>query len=218
MGIAFCEAAAKNAHEMTIDHEQRRRKIAQVCIDVIVREGLEAATIRRIAAEAGFSTTAVTHYFADKQELLLWTYRILAQEGVDQFEAVIAHNPQDIVETLLTMTAWAPDNLWRWKAYLAFWDQAARSPEFATEHDQSTTVGLSLIERLVRILDDGTIDVGKAIMMLNAVVQGISLQVIIGGGSWTKDRVRATLAEALDMVMAGAKLPRADDAEGAAPA
>ena len=38
---------------------------------VIARDGLDAASVRRVAAEAGSSTTVVTHYFADKQALLV---------------------------------------------------------------------------------------------------------------------------------------------------
>ena len=54
----------------SVDHEQRRLRIAEFAINLIAAEGLSAATVRRIAADAGFSTTAITHYFADKQELL----------------------------------------------------------------------------------------------------------------------------------------------------
>ncbi|MDB5724201.1 MAG: hypothetical protein JWQ16_955, partial [Novosphingobium sp.] len=57
---------------MPIDHDQRRARIAAITIDLVAAEGIEAATIRRIAAKAGFSTTAVTAYFTDKQDLVIW--------------------------------------------------------------------------------------------------------------------------------------------------
>ena len=42
------------------------------------REGLEAVTVRRVAEEAGWSTGALVHYFADKEELLLFAFRTVA--------------------------------------------------------------------------------------------------------------------------------------------
>jgi hypothetical protein len=58
--IAFCGLMA-HLFKMALDHDKRRRDIAWITIDLIAREGLEAATIRRIAAEAGCNTTAITH-------------------------------------------------------------------------------------------------------------------------------------------------------------
>lgn len=37
---------------------------------MIAREGLSGTTVRRVADELGGSTTAVTHYFASRDELL----------------------------------------------------------------------------------------------------------------------------------------------------
>jgi len=45
--------------------------ITRVAAEVIACEGVEAATVRRVSAVAGYSTSIVTYYFADKHELLL---------------------------------------------------------------------------------------------------------------------------------------------------
>jgi AcrR family transcriptional regulator len=54
-----------------VDQTERRAEVAAAARAVIAREGLEGASVRRVAAEAGSSTTVVTHYFADKDALLL---------------------------------------------------------------------------------------------------------------------------------------------------
>ncbi len=41
-----------------IDHDQRRRDIIDVTWKLIVKGGIEAATMREIAAEAGFANGA----------------------------------------------------------------------------------------------------------------------------------------------------------------
>ena len=49
-----------------VNHEERRQQIARIAADLISSVGLDAMTMREIAAAAGFSTTIVTHYFANK--------------------------------------------------------------------------------------------------------------------------------------------------------
>jgi AcrR family transcriptional regulator len=54
----------------TVDPAERRARVAAAARAVIARDGLDATSVRRVAAEAGSSTTVVTHYFDDKQALL----------------------------------------------------------------------------------------------------------------------------------------------------
>ena len=58
-----------------VDIEQRRTELTDATARVIARSGLEAATMREIAAEAGWTTGALTHYFTDKHDLLLATFQ-----------------------------------------------------------------------------------------------------------------------------------------------
>src|SRR4030095_7790842 len=59
-------------------HEERRAERCAAVWRLASREGLEAVTVRRVAEEAGWSTGAVVHYFSDKEELLLFAFRTLA--------------------------------------------------------------------------------------------------------------------------------------------
>jgi AcrR family transcriptional regulator len=61
-----------------VDHEERRAELAAAVWRLASREGLEAVTVRRVADEAGWSTGAVVHYFSDKEELLLFAFRTVA--------------------------------------------------------------------------------------------------------------------------------------------
>ena len=54
-----------------VDHDQRRRELLEATAAVIAAEGIEAATVRRIAREVGCTTGLVTHYFAEKDELVI---------------------------------------------------------------------------------------------------------------------------------------------------
>ncbi|MBL1068153.1 TetR/AcrR family transcriptional regulator [Streptomyces sp. 7-21] len=54
----------------TADHAARRAQIVEALIRVAVRDGLHAATMRSVAAEAGVSVRLVQYYFASKAKLL----------------------------------------------------------------------------------------------------------------------------------------------------
>jgi AcrR family transcriptional regulator len=192
---------------MAIDHEQRRADVAAITIDLVAREGIEAATIRRIAAEAGFSTAAITHYFADKQELLLWAFQMLSEEGERRFEEVLARDPADVVGALLTMVPWCPANVRRWKAYLAFWDQAARDPELASMLAKSTDVGLAFLQKLLRSKTEAGDDVKNSGQLLNALIQGLALQMLVDPQNWSEPKIRATLEEAFGLALLKARSP-----------
>ena len=54
-----------------VDHDQRRQEVLAATWRVIARVGLDATTIRRIADEAGHSVGVLTHYFTDKEDILI---------------------------------------------------------------------------------------------------------------------------------------------------
>lgn len=53
-----------------VDYEVRRRDIAEVALAILARDGVAGLSLRNIAAEMGGSLTLVTHYYANRQELM----------------------------------------------------------------------------------------------------------------------------------------------------
>lgn len=54
-----------------VDHEQRRSDIVEVTAHIIANEGLEAVTTRRIAKESKCSLGILSHYFSNKDEIVI---------------------------------------------------------------------------------------------------------------------------------------------------
>jgi TetR/AcrR family transcriptional regulator, transcriptional repressor of bet genes len=88
-----------------VDHEQRREELAGAVWRLASREGLDSVTIRGVAAEAGWSTGALHHYFADKEELLLFAFRTAADRIGRRVAAVkvSATGPLDLARALLAI-------------------------------------------------------------------------------------------------------------------
>jgi AcrR family transcriptional regulator len=70
-----------------VDHGQRRREITAALARITVKGGLEAATFRQVAAEAGVSVNLVQYYFGTKDELLLAAQRHVAERVGRRFRA-----------------------------------------------------------------------------------------------------------------------------------
>ena len=64
-----------------MDHNLRRDEVATLATALIARGGVDAATVRDIAAAGGYSTKVVSRYFSDKRELLVLVYRAAAERA-----------------------------------------------------------------------------------------------------------------------------------------
>jgi AcrR family transcriptional regulator len=62
-----------------VDHEQRRRELGQAVWRVIRRDGVEAASVRKVAQEAGWSAGALRHYFSTQPELLTFAMQMVIE-------------------------------------------------------------------------------------------------------------------------------------------
>jgi TetR/AcrR family transcriptional repressor of bet genes len=73
-----------------VDHDQRRDSIAKAACEVIASVPLDRLTLRDIANAAGYTTGAVSHYFADKDEVLTaaldWVFRAREQRLQNEFK------------------------------------------------------------------------------------------------------------------------------------
>lgn len=70
-----------------IDHDQRRREIIDVALELIVEGGFDAATMRSIAARAGFANGALKRYFASKEEMVVATFDSILAEMAKRISA-----------------------------------------------------------------------------------------------------------------------------------
>lgn len=92
-----------------VDHEERRRHIAQAMWRVIARDGLAAASARTVAAESAWSLGAVRHYFASQDQLLLFATTAMVDGVTARIRSVLTERRpgparcQAVVEHLLPL-------------------------------------------------------------------------------------------------------------------
>jgi AcrR family transcriptional regulator len=100
-----------------VDHEERRRQIADALLRTAATRGLHATGMREVAAEAGVSLRLVQYYFGTKEELMLFAMQHLAAQFGERGMARIkrlkeTHNPvspRDVIAAILTEALPADD-------------------------------------------------------------------------------------------------------------
>lgn len=71
----------------------RRTQLVRAAIDVAIRQGIKATTVRAVAAEAGVSLGVVHYCFEDKNELLREVGAAITDDNVEQVELSVPPRP-----------------------------------------------------------------------------------------------------------------------------
>ncbi|GLY68981.1 TetR/AcrR family transcriptional regulator [Amycolatopsis taiwanensis] len=70
-----------------VDHEQRRTEIATALWRVAEARGLDKVSLREVATEAGISLGRLQHYFASREEMLLFAMEFISRKNVERVAA-----------------------------------------------------------------------------------------------------------------------------------
>ncbi|WP_433701635.1 TetR/AcrR family transcriptional regulator [Nocardiopsis sp. CA-288880] len=79
-----------------VDHEQRRRELAEALWRVIAASGPAAVSIRSVAAEAGWSPGALRHYFQTREELLVFAMNLSEDRATERIRGLSERQPADM--------------------------------------------------------------------------------------------------------------------------
>jgi AcrR family transcriptional regulator len=73
-----------------VDHQERRRQIAEAVFRLAGRQGLDSVTLRHVAAAAGISMGQVQHYFATKDEMLMFAFKVISERAEQRIGAAVS--------------------------------------------------------------------------------------------------------------------------------
>ncbi len=166
----------------TVDHILRRREVAQAAVRIIAREGLEGATTRAVAAESGWSTGVLKHYFSGKEELLHHALREVEAVAVEALDTA-ASEPTGYLQLQATVQAMLPGSSDHSKVWIAFMSRALSDPATAREINRAMRAWLGRWEKLVRrgqldgsIRDD--LDAAAVARELWALISGLRMEAL----------------------------------------
>lgn len=167
-----------------VDHKKRRAELGAAVWRLAARDGLEAVTVRRVAEEAGWSTGAVVHYFSDKEELLLFAFRTVADrvgrrlaEATERTSAPLELARAQLVEGLpLDREREAEVRVWFAFLGLALTRPALARAQRLTYRAWRDRVAERLREAQQRGEIRADIDCGAEAAALVALVDGLAIQ------------------------------------------
>ncbi|SOB89007.1 TetR/AcrR family transcriptional regulator [Streptomyces sp. 1331.2] len=191
-----------------VDHEERRRQIAEALLRIADTQGLQSASMRAVAAEAGVSLRLVQYYFETKQGLLLDALARLSVQLQTRMEnwiraAGTPPTPRGTVTAILScILPTDPESRRITRTYAAYYALVLNDPEVLEKHGarQPELLEGFLAKQIRTAQQAGEIDPGKdpeiAAAGLLAMVNGLGSSVL--GGQRTGDAALAILARHLD--------------------
>jgi TetR/AcrR family transcriptional regulator, transcriptional repressor of bet genes len=190
------------------DHQQRRRQIIEALWRITTRGGLNAASFRDVAAEAGVSVRLVQYYFGTKDQLLLSALGALAEQVGGQITARLATlgddaSPREVVHAVLDQFLPTDDaSRQAMLLFIAFHTASLTDPSLARA--EALQVPRSLVAFLAGQLHKAQeqratsrdIDPDKEATVLVTILTGLASGVL--GNSFTVEEASAIIDYALD--------------------
>lgn len=176
-----------------VDHDERRATIAAAAARVIADNGVEKATLQAIACRAGVTTGSVTHYFADKEEVILAALLHADAAMQDRLDAALALG-RSPVDALLDALPHDETSRRDWLVWRAFSDAAIRSESLLSQHRRSTNRWVDTATDAIATRTGCTPDRARLdAELVVAVVDAIGDAASIDPADWPIERQRRLL-------------------------
>ena len=183
-----------------LDRDTRRRDLAEAVWRVICRDGVERASVRAVAAEAGVSVGSLRHFFPSQSDLLAYAMNLV----VERVDARVAAAPaaaserQAIEQRLHQLLPLDEPRRTENEVWLAFTAQALVRPElgdlWADVHGALRQACTIAVEAL------GASDIEFEARRLHAVIDGLAVHAALSQREAEPSRLTATLTRHLDLL------------------
>ncbi|MEO3788157.1 TetR/AcrR family transcriptional regulator [Actinocorallia sp. B10E7] len=182
-----------------VDHEARRRELTEALWRVVSRDGVEAVSVRAVAAEAGCSPGALRHYFPEQRDLIASAMSLVGERTTARIEA-LSPSGSTLDQVLAYCEQIIPmDDERRFEAevWFGFISKARHDPEL-----QELTNGVhrdlrGFVSDLVRAMGLDQDETGR----LHALIDGLSLHLLLYPGQVTPQEVREHLRSHLSALL-----------------
>jgi AcrR family transcriptional regulator len=188
-----------------VDHDERRAQIVDATWRLIERGGFERATMREIAAEAGFAHGALQRYFPNKESLLAAAF-VRAHTGTNEraSEQLAGERGLAALRTLcVEIMPIGRERIQEARVVVAFWDRAIQNEDLWTAHRENA---LNWRAQMRRFLEEARADgeiaqdepVEVVIDQITAMNAGLQILCLLMPDTTTRERQLSALDDLLD--------------------
>ncbi|MBP0021789.1 MAG: TetR family transcriptional regulator C-terminal domain-containing protein [Cyanobacteria bacterium SBLK] len=185
-----------------MSQQNRRLEVSEAAWRVIVREGLDRTSLRAIAQEMGCTTGVVTHYFRNKQELILFALTQVTERLKTAMERSL-ESASGVERLIAILCAFLPLDAKRQeivRVWLAFLGYAVGRETLMKEHQQSATQLREILVKELKVLQNSRllqsdIDPNIEANALLALANGVSLDSLIQADCLTPAQQESVIRE-----------------------
>ncbi|MBP2703674.1 TetR family transcriptional regulator C-terminal domain-containing protein [Microbispora sp. RL4-1S] len=196
-----------------VDHGERREEVVEAARRIILRDGIDAATTRAIAREAGYSNGVLTHYFADKDDILVSALEASHRRIAERLRARLAGltGLAALREVLLDNVPLDEERRGETGLEVGFWGRSLTDPALLEVQRREAAELRYLVVSLLRSaaeagevrtggrLDEDLDDVAERLL---ALVDGLSVHRLLYPGRVPDDRLERLILAELDRLTA----------------
>ncbi|MBO0993847.1 TetR/AcrR family transcriptional regulator [Bacillus sp. SD088] len=188
-----------------VDHEKRKRQIAEATWKVILEQGMEGATVRNIAKEAGLSLGALRYYFSTQDELFVYAMKLVKENATERINKIAAselpafEKVMAILLEIVPIDAKTMAEMEVWFAYVFY--TRHKEDIFAAKEDVifRGMEKLLLYLRQHRVLRDG-VDIEIETERLYALIDGLALHALLEPQRMDKERLVKVIEYHMQMI------------------
>jgi AcrR family transcriptional regulator len=183
-----------------VDHEQRREELAAALWRLVLREGIEAASVRRVAAEAGLSTGSLRHYFETQPQLLVFAMELVMQHVSERVAAIPPGDDrrataEQLLHEVLPLDSERHAEMQVW---LSFTARSLVEPALRELRDRAHAELRSLCRAAVDLLGAPSPD--REAERLHALIDGLALHAVLDPATTAPARQVELLSAHLDLL------------------
>ncbi|MFE7368616.1 TetR/AcrR family transcriptional regulator [Streptomyces anulatus] len=163
-----------------IDTDERNRRVAEAAWRVLVREGLPALSVRKVAAEAGLPPSSLRYTFPTQASLRIRAYALVV-ERLSERVAAIAPGAAWARAVLLELLPLDESRRLEMEITVVLGTAAMADGDLRATHDRAHRAVRDLCERVVRAVGVAPADVRSETERLHAMMDGLALHMIRQG-------------------------------------
>lgn len=196
-----------------VNHEQKRKMIADAAWVIIKEEGIEKASIRKVAAEARMSSGALRHYFSTQDEMLLFIMNYYLEKGEERsLNRDWSENPlQAVEEVLLELVPIDEEKKIETTVWFILALRSLTSSTLKEKKDEMTNGTYDLANSLIEILVvkgwlSNSVHKELEKYRLSALIEGLSIHALLRPDVYSPEKVRELIRYHIESICDSNKL------------
>ncbi|KKO55161.1 TetR/AcrR family transcriptional regulator [Paenibacillus sp. DMB20] len=187
-----------------VDHDLQKEKVAEASWRVIRQHGMEQASVRNIAEEAGLSVGSLRHYFATQSELYAYSMKLVSERVNNRVKSMVFSGEllKDIPVLIQQILPLNEDTKQEMEVWFAFVVKSMSDSSLEALRNQVDDDMRHMFVTIVRAL----IEHGLAVPGLNpeieaerfyALIDGLAIHAVLRPDFVTAEKVNAVVSSHL---------------------